>query len=143
VTMAKPNNVPVAVRWCVHKLFSGNDHRRLQEDGSTLLIDSIDEMVKVTLGERQQEMERTTRRAKKLLLKFKEGPTLVRALRAAKMILRADLLYLTGLIEMRSIGYLRGKRPRQEPVPFGAFPFPIPGLFDDAVVTQASRRKSK
>ena len=141
--MVKAKKVPVAVRWCVHKLFDGNDHRRLQEDGSTLLIDSIDEIVKVTLGERQQEMERTTRRAKKLLLKFKEGPTLARALRAAKMILRADLLYLTGLIEMRSIGYIRGKRPRWERVPSGAFPFPIPGLFDDAVVTQASRRKSK
>ena len=139
--MAKANNVPVAVSRWVQKLFDDND--RFQEDGSTLLGDSIDEMVKVTLGERQQEMERATRRAKKLLLKFKECPTLAKGVRAAKMILRADLLYLTGLIEMRSIGYLRGKRPRWERVPSGAFPFPIPGLFDDAVVTQARRRKKK
>src|SRR5262249_9224063 len=140
-SMAKANNVPVAVSRWVQKLFDDDD--RFQEDGSTLLGDSIDGMVKVTLGERQQEMERATRRAKKLLLKFKECPTLVRGIRAAKMILRADLLYLTGLIEMRSVGYFRGKRPRWERVPSGAFPFPIPGLFDDAVVTQASRRKTK
>src|SRR5262249_21527430 len=139
MSMTKANNVPVAVSWWVQKLFDDND--RFQEDGSTLLSDSIDE--KVTLGERQQEMERTTRQAKKLLLKFKEGPTRAGALQAAKIILRVDLLYLTGLIEMRSIGYIRGKRPRWERVPSGAFPFPIPGLFDDAVVTQASRRKSK
>jgi hypothetical protein len=141
--MAKAHKVPVAVSWCVQKLFDGNDRRRYQEDGSTLLRDFVDEMVEVTLGERQQKMELTTRCAKRLLHKFMEDPTTARAWRAAKMILRADLLYLTGLIEMRSIGYLRGKRPRWERVPSGAFPFPIPGLFDDAVVTQASKRNSK
>jgi hypothetical protein len=141
--MAKAYKVPVAVSWCVRKLFNGNDRHKLQEDGSTLLSDFIDKMVEVTLGEWQQKLERTTRCAKRLLHEFKEDPTTARAWRAAEMILRADLLYLTSLIEMRSIGYLRGKRPRWERVPSGAFPFPVPGLFDDAVVTQASRRKCK
>jgi hypothetical protein len=141
--MANAYKVPVAVSWCVQKLFHSNDGRRYQEDGSTLLSDFIDEMVEVTLGDWQQKMESTTRYAKSLLHEFKKDPTTVRAWRAAQMILRADLLYLTGLIEMRSIGYLRGKRPRWERVPSGAFPFPIPGLFDNAVVTQASRRTSK
>jgi DNA-binding XRE family transcriptional regulator len=65
------------------------------------------------------------RRARKLLCKYKEHPTLTLARRVAKLIFSTNISFLYYQVV---VGCRSGKRG-QETVPSKWFPFPIPGLF--------------